>query len=72
MSFSFFIIQTRFPSFQYQFQFCKFALNSLFYLVNEDGAVMLDSHLGNKRDIFYLNNKNNQLKRRVRPPRDIY
>jgi len=33
--------------------------------------VMPDSHLGNKSDIFYHNNKNNQLERQVQPPRDI-
>jgi len=35
-------------------------------------AVMPDSYLGNKSDIFHHNNKNNQLERRVWPPRDIY
>jgi len=29
----------------------------------EGGSVMPDSRLGSKRDIFHLNNKNNQLKR---------
>jgi len=38
----------------------------------QPSGVMPDSHLGRKRDIFYLNNKNNQLKRRVWPPRDIH
>jgi len=32
--------------------------------------VMLDSCLGNKSDIFYHNNENNQLERQVRPPRE--
>jgi len=31
-----------------------------------------DSHLGNKSDIFHHNHKNNQLERRVWPPRDIH
>jgi len=35
-------------------------------------VIMLDSHLGNKSDIFHYNYENNQLKRWVRPPRDIY
>jgi len=35
-------------------------------------AVMLNSHLGNKSDIFYHNHENNQLKRQVRPPRDVF
>jgi len=35
-------------------------------------AVMLDSHLGNKSDIFHHNKKNNQLERRVRSPRDVH
>jgi len=34
-------------------------------------VVTPDSHLGNKSDIFHHNNKNNQLERRVWPPRDI-
>jgi len=43
--------------FEQQFQ-------SQFFLLNvEADAVMPDSHLGNKRNIFYLNNKNNQLER---------
>ena len=29
-------------------------------------------HLGKISDILHLNNKNNQLERRVRPPKDIY
>ena len=41
-------------------------------LVTLGHVVMPDSHLGNKRNIFYLNNENNQLKRRVRPPKDIH
>jgi len=35
-------------------------------------AVTLDSHLGNKSDIFHHNKKNNQLERRVRSPRDVH
>jgi len=35
-------------------------------------GVTPDSCLGNKSDIFHHNNKNNQLKRRVRPLRDIH
>jgi len=35
-------------------------------------AVMLNSHLGNKSDIFHHNNKNNQLKRQVWPPKRYY
>jgi len=35
-------------------------------------VVMPDSCLGNKSDIFHHNNENNQLKKRVRPPRDIH
>jgi len=35
-------------------------------------AVIPDSHLDNKRDIFHYNNENNQLERRVWSPRDIY
>jgi len=31
---------------------------------------MPDSCLGNKSDIFYHNNKNNQLERQVQLPRD--
>jgi len=38
MSFFLFIIQTHFSSFQYQFQFYKFALDGPFYLVNENSA----------------------------------
>ena len=34
-------------------------------------SVMLDSHLGNKSDIFHYNHENNQLEKRVRPPRDV-
>jgi len=58
-----------------------FHANPLQFSTNEEkinfamtylSGVMPDSHLGNKRDIFYLNNKNNQLERRVQPPRDIY
>jgi len=37
-----------------------------------DTSVMPDSCLGNKSDIFYHNNKNNQLERQVWPPRDNY
>ena len=37
-----------------------------------EDVVMPDSHLGNKSDIFYHNNENNQLKRRVWPPRDVH
>jgi len=34
------------------------------HLVFGKGAIIMpDSHLGNKRDIFHLNNKNNQLER---------
>jgi len=48
----------------------------LFDLTKKDctwnwGVVMLDSHSGNKSDIFHHNNENNQLERRVQPPRDI-
>jgi len=39
---------------------------------NDLYVVMLDSCLDNKSDIFHHNNKNNQLERRVQPPRDIY
>jgi len=35
-------------------------------------AIMLDSCLGNKSDIFHHNNKNNQLERQVWPPKDNY
>jgi len=35
-------------------------------------VVMSDSCLGNKSDIFHHNNKNNQLERQVRPPKDIH
>jgi len=35
-------------------------------------AVTPDSCLGNKSDIFHHNNKNNQLERRVWPPKDIH
>jgi len=35
-------------------------------------GVMPDSCLGNKNDIFHHNNKNNQLERRVWPPKDIH
>jgi len=38
---------------------------------NDLYAVMLDSCLGNKSDIFYYNNENNQLERQVWPPRDV-
>ena len=34
------------------------------------GIVMLDSHLGNKSNIFHHNNKNNQLERRVWPTKE--
>jgi len=43
--------------FEQQFQSQFFPLNV------EADAVMPDSHLSNKRDIFHLNNKNNQLER---------
>jgi len=36
------------------------------------GVVMPDSRLDNKSDIFHYNNENNQLERRVRPPRDVH
>ena len=42
------------------------------FLILTLDTVMPDSHLGSKRDIFYLNNENNQLKRRVQPLRDIH
>ena len=57
-----------------------FHANPLQFSTNEEkinfamtylSGVMPDSHLGNKRDIFYLNNKNNQLERRVQPPSDV-
>ena len=35
-------------------------------------VVTLDSYLGSKSGNLHLNNKNNQLKRRVRPPKDIH
>jgi len=35
-------------------------------------VVTLYKRLGKISDILRLNNKNNQLERRVRPPRDIY
>jgi len=38
----------------------------------ESGAVTPDSCLGNKSDIFHHNNENNQLERRVQPPRDVH
>jgi len=34
--------------------------------------IMPDSCLGNKSDIFYYNNENNQLKRQVQPPKDVF
>ena len=34
-------------------------------------TVTLDSHLGNKSDIFHHNHENNQLERWVWPPRDV-
>jgi len=42
----------------------------LAWALNPD--VTLDSRLGNKSDIFHHNNENNQLERRVWPPRDVY
>ena len=38
----------------------------------EGGGVTPDSCLGNKSNIFHHNNKNNQLERQVRSPRDIH
>jgi len=35
-------------------------------------AVMPYKRLGKISDILHLNNKNNQLERRVRPPKDIH
>jgi len=34
-------------------------------------AVTLNSHLGNKSDIFHYNHKNNQLERQVQPPKNV-
>jgi len=47
------------------------AINSV-STIDKATVVMLDSHLDNKRDIFHLNNENNQLERWVRPPKDIH
>jgi len=38
----------------------------------EHPNIMPDSCLGNKSDIFYHNNENNQLKRQVQPPKDVF
>jgi len=38
----------------------------------EHPNIMPDSCLGNKSDIFYYNNENNQLKRQVQPPKDVF
>ena len=38
----------------------------------EEAGVTPDSCLDNKSDIFHHNNENNQLKRQVRPPRDVH
>jgi len=35
-------------------------------------AVTSDSYLGDRSDNFHHNNKNNQLKRQVQPPRDTH
>jgi len=40
--------------------------------VNVNSAITPDSCLGNKSNIFHHNNKNNQLERQVRPPKDIH
>jgi len=40
--------------------------------IPDESGVTLDSHLGNKSDIFHHNHENNQLKRRVRPLRDVF
>ena len=41
---------------------------SISWWLRNSTIVTLYSHLGSKRDIFHLNNENNQLERRVRPP----
>jgi len=38
----------------------------------EGGGVTPYKRLGKISDILHLNNKNNQLERRVRPPKDIH
>jgi len=47
-------------------------LYDLMFAIKCLNAVMLDSRLGNKSDIFHHNNENNQLERRVWPPRDVH
>ena len=35
-------------------------------------SAMPDSYLGNKSDIFHYIHENNQLKKQVQPPRDVF
>jgi len=44
----------------------------MFFGMTNSPAVTPYKHLGKISDILHLNNKNNQLERRVRPPKDIY
>jgi len=47
------------------------SLGSLFSHLGLRSDVMPYKHLGKISDILHLNNKNNQLKRRARPPKDV-
>ena len=64
------------PRDEWKTAFCTncglFELLIMFFGMTNSPAVTLYKRLGKISDILYLNNKNNQLERRVRPPKDIY